>query len=105
MLAGATPVLVHNTGNGPSGTIFRSGDYIFQIYANDHPDPQGHLKGKGYNIQIGQNGKPLPGNPELTSAQQEIVDANKGLIRRSTGKKMAEYNRNHPKDPATGERC
>ncbi|MBW5251788.1 Teneurin-1 [Streptomyces sp. P01-B04] len=105
VLAGATPVLVHNTGNGPSGTIFRSGDYIFQIYANDHPDPHGHLKGKGYNIQIGQNGKPLSGNPELTSAQQKIVDANKGLIRRSIKKKMAEYNRNHPKDPETGERC
>jgi len=92
VIAGNTPVLVHNEdGGGTSGTIFRSGNTVFQIYANDHGPPHGHLKGPGYDIQIGQNGKPIDPDVQLTSAQQKIVDENLGTIRSSIGAKMAEY--------------
>jgi hypothetical protein len=103
VLAGAAAVLVHND-TGASGTVFREAGYVFQIYANDH-DPHGHLKGKGYDIRIGQNGKPLKGEPELNSSQQKLVEKYKSQIRSGLKKKMAEYNRNHPKDPETGERA
>lgn len=105
VFAGATPVLVHND-TGASGTIFEEGGYVFQIYANDKHEPHGHLKGKGYNIRIGQNGKPLKGQPELNRAQQKLMDKYKSLIRSSLKKKMAEFNRNHPKgEDSTRPRC
>jgi hypothetical protein len=82
--------LVHNDGGDSTvGTIFRSGQYTFQIYSNDHGPSHGHLKGDGYDIQLGQNGKPLDPNVTLTREQQKIVDENLGTIRSSIGDRMA----------------
>jgi hypothetical protein len=85
--------------------MFTDGGYSFHIYANDHEPPLGHLIGNGYDIRIGQNGKPTDDGVRLTSAQQGIVDNNIKKIRSSLRAKMAEHNRNHPKDPKTGLRC
>ena len=35
-----------------------------------------HVIGGGKKIRIGQNGKPLKGNPELTKTQQEVIQNN-----------------------------
>ncbi len=78
-------------GDGASGTVFRANGYVFQIYANDHGPPHGHLKGNGADIQLGQNGKPLDPGTQLTSAQQKVVNENLGRIRSSIGAKMAEF--------------
>ncbi len=97
VLAGTTPVLVHNDDDGFSGTVFRDGAYRFQIYSNDHGPAHGHLIGpgiKGDGIQIGQNGKPLNSNVELSRAQQQVIDNNLGSIRRAIRKSMAAYRLN-----------
>jgi hypothetical protein len=95
VLAGDTPVLVHNDGGDSTvGTIFRSGSYSFQIYSNDHGPGHGHLKGNGYDIQLGQNGKPLDPNITLTKEQQQIVDDNIQTIRKSVGARMAAFKAN-----------
>jgi hypothetical protein len=88
-------VLVHNRGDdGPYGTVFRDRGYVFQIYSNDHGPPHGHLKGEGYDIQLGQNGKPLDPDITLTRGQQQIVDDHIGEIRLSIGDSMKAYKAN-----------
>jgi len=97
VLVGDTPVLVHNQPeNEPiSGTIARGPDGMtIQIYANDHGPPHAHLKGRGFDIQIGQNGKPVHADVELNSRQQKFVNDNLKTIRNKIGAKMAEYKRN-----------
>ncbi|MEU8001236.1 polymorphic toxin-type HINT domain-containing protein [Catellatospora sp. NPDC049111] len=104
VLAGDTPVLVHND-NGPSGVIARGPKGMsISIYANDHWPPHAHLKGNGFDIRIGQNGKPVNKGVVLTSAQEKFVKDNLKTLRNSMRAKMAEYNKNHPKDPVTGKR-
>jgi RHS repeat-associated protein len=105
VVVGGVAVLVHNDDEPISGTMFRDGPYTFEIYANDHVPPHGHLKAEGVDIQIGQNGKPVDSGVELTRAQRRVVERNLATIRDSLRRKMAEYNRNHPKDPVTGKRC
>jgi hypothetical protein len=51
------------------------------IHSNDHPPPHAHVLGGGPETRIGQNGRPLRGDPELTRRQQEVIDANRGQIR------------------------
>lgn len=94
VLAGTTPVLVHNDDDGFSGTVFRDGPYRFQIYSNDHGPAHGHLIGpeiKGDGIQIGQNGKPLNSKVQLSRAQQQAIDNNLSAIRKSIGKSMLAF--------------
>jgi len=92
VLAGNTPVLVHNDGDYPtSGTIVSRGTMKIQIYANDHGPPHAHLKDGRFDIQIGQNGKPLNEDVTLNSRQQAFVDENVKTIRGSIGAKMREY--------------
>ncbi|WP_412748237.1 polymorphic toxin-type HINT domain-containing protein [Krasilnikovia sp. M28-CT-15] len=92
VLAGNTPVLVHNDGEYPtSGTIVSRGTMKIQIYANDHGPPHAHLKDGKFDIQIGQNGKPLNSDVTLNSKQQAFVDENIKTIRGSIGAKMREY--------------
>ncbi|UQU65996.1 hypothetical protein COUCH_06750 [Couchioplanes caeruleus] len=91
VLAGSTPVLVHNDGNYPtSGTIVSRGTMKVQIYANDHGPPHAHLKDGRSDIQIGQNGKPLDRDVTLNSRQQAFVDENIKTIRGSIKAKMRE---------------
>jgi hypothetical protein len=42
-----------------------------------------HVEGEGPATRIGQNGKPLKGDAELSSTQQRVVDNNKSLIRKA----------------------
>ncbi|WP_212826971.1 RHS repeat-associated core domain-containing protein [Catellatospora sp. TT07R-123] len=96
VLAGNTPILVHNDGGEPtSGTIARGPQGMtIQIYANDHGPAHAHLKGQGFDIQIGQNGKPLDENIQLNSRQQAFVDDNIKTIRGRIGAKMREHRLN-----------
>lgn len=96
VLAGATPVLVHNQDDA-AGEVFRDGSHRFQIFSNDHGPAHGHLMGpgiKGHGIQIGQNGKPLKENVQLSRAQQKVIDDNLGSIRKAIRKSMAAYKAN-----------
>ncbi|MFI6015039.1 DUF4160 domain-containing protein [Streptomyces sp. NPDC051243] len=52
-----------------------------QIYSNDHAPPHAHVKGKGAEVRIGQNGKPLAGDPELSRHQPAVVTENIRTIR------------------------
>lgn len=97
VMVGATPVLVHNGTGGVAGTVFRDGAYKFQIFSNDHGPAHGHLMGpgiKGHGIQIGQNGKPLDPDVQLSRAQQEVIGRNLGAIRNAIRDSMAAYRLN-----------
>ncbi|RPF36342.1 DUF4160 domain-containing protein [Streptomyces sp. TLI_185] len=63
------------------GTIVNQDGVKIQIYSNDHAPPHAHVKGKGAEVRIGQNGKPLAGDPELTRHQQSVVTENIRTIR------------------------
>ncbi|MFI2375403.1 RHS repeat-associated core domain-containing protein [Streptomyces sp. NPDC018964] len=99
VLAGDTSLLVHNAGGSDdpgsfSGTVFRDGKYRFQIYSNDHGPAHGHLLGpgiKGHGIQIGQNGKPLDTDVQLSKDQQRVIDNNLREIRKAIRKSMAAH--------------
>jgi hypothetical protein len=106
-------VLVHN--NGPcdvkptkgggkftepsmpeSKVVEEDGVTIEHYYkSGDHGPPHVHVEGKGAKTRIGQNGKPLEGDPELSAAQARVVSGNKALIRRVVKKigKYANYQR------------
>jgi hypothetical protein len=94
----ASEILVHNAGDdSPVGMVFRDGQYKFQIFSNDHAPAHGHLQGpgiKGHGIQIGQNGKPLDPNIQLSAAQQRVVDDNLNAIRKSIRGYMKWYKQN-----------
>ncbi|MFD5904695.1 polymorphic toxin-type HINT domain-containing protein [Streptomyces microflavus] len=99
VLAADTSVLVHND-DSSVGTVFRDGSFKFQIFSNDHGPAHGHLMGpgiKGHGIQIGQNGKPLDPNLQLNRGQQEVIDKNLSVIRKSIRKSMAAYRLNKAK--------
>jgi hypothetical protein len=96
LVPGYAALLVHND-DSPTGTVFRSGSYRFQMYPNDHGPAHRHLIGPGIGgdgIQIGQNGKPLDPDVTLTPAQQKVIDENLGTIRSAIGKYTAWYRNN-----------
>jgi hypothetical protein len=66
---------------GPVGEVVREGGIRIVINSRDHGPPHAHVLGGGPATRIGQNGKPLGGDPELTSRQQEVVDNNRSEIR------------------------
>lgn len=59
----------------------------------DHPPAHAHVNGGGPSTRIGPNGKPLAGQPELSSRQRAAVEANIAAIRRAINKigKWLEY--------------
>ncbi|WP_118082452.1 DUF4160 domain-containing protein [Streptomyces sp. CC0208] len=63
------------------GTIVSQDGVRIQIYSNDHAPAHAHVKGKGDEVRIGQNGKPLAGDPELSRHQQAVVTENIRTIR------------------------
>lgn len=73
------------------GTMVNERGVRIQIYSNDHAPPHAHVKGGGDETRIGQNGRPLAGDPELSRRQQEVVNANRNLIRDT----IREYMRQH----------
>ncbi len=65
-------------GNGVKVEHYYRGD--------DHAPAHAHVVGGGRTTRIGANGKPLHGDPELTSAQRAVIDENKSAIRKSVNK-------------------
>ena len=51
--------------------------------SGDHGPAHLHVEGEGAETRIGQNGKPLSGDPPLSSTQRDVVEANKGAIRKA----------------------
>ncbi|WP_395363640.1 hypothetical protein ACHGLA_25510 [Streptomyces sp. YH02] len=76
------------------GTIVSQGGVTIQIYSNDHAPPHAHVKGKGTEVRIGQNGKPLAGDPELSRLQKAVVDSNLRTIRENIRVAMERYKAN-----------
>jgi Domain of unknown function (DUF4160) len=78
----------------PVGEIFRQEGVKIVIYSNDHAPPHAHVIGGGTETRIGQNGKPLAGDPELTKKQQKVVDDNINAIRDAISEYMRWYREN-----------
>ncbi|HEY4289739.1 MAG TPA: polymorphic toxin-type HINT domain-containing protein [Puia sp.] len=96
----ASRVLVHNSGpcnvqvprkqagkftepTLPDKTIVSEEGVTVEHYykSTDHGPAHAHVKGKGPSTKIGQNGKPLSGEANLSAAQQKIISNNKAAIR------------------------
>src|SRR5690554_3839433 len=77
----------------PPKSIAKNGDIEIMHYtkSGDHGPAHMHVKGGGKEIRIGQNGKPLKGEPELSGAQQKMIKENKSAIRKA-GKKIGKWN-------------
>jgi hypothetical protein len=84
----------------PAKTIVEQGGVKIVHYtaSGDHGPAHLHVTGKGPEVRIGQNGKPLKNNPELSAAQQNVVNENKAAIRKSVDK-IQRYHRFHNTDP------
>ncbi|MGH3693492.1 MAG: RHS repeat-associated core domain-containing protein [Pseudonocardiaceae bacterium] len=80
--------LIGGCGKSPVGKIVDERGVKVKINSNDHAPPHAHVEGGGGKTRIGQNGKPLKGDPELTSRQKEVVDANRKEIRDSISNYM-----------------
>jgi RHS repeat-associated protein len=78
----------------PVGEILRQDGIKIVIYSNDHAPPHAHVIGGGTETRIGQNGKPLAGDPELTKKQQKVVDDNINTIRDAIGEYMRWFREN-----------
>jgi hypothetical protein len=58
----------------------------FYCSQGDHGPPHLHVTGKGDETRIGQNGFPLENDPPLSRDQQEVVEANQRIIRKTLRK-------------------
>ncbi|MER5886683.1 hypothetical protein ABT160_22895 [Streptomyces sp. NPDC001941] len=76
------------------GTIVNEGGVTIQIYSNDHAPPHAHVKGKGTEVRIGQNGRPLAGDGELSRLQKAVVDNNLRTIRENIRVAMERFKAN-----------
>jgi hypothetical protein len=70
-----------------------------EIYSNDHGPPHAHVwQGSGdkkmNETTIGQDGKPLAGDPPLTKKQQRVVERNREKIRDHIRKYMQWHKEN-----------
>jgi RHS repeat-associated protein len=74
--------------NLPPKVIAQGNGVRVQHYyrSGDHGPAHAHVLGGGRETRIGQNGRPLRGDPELTSAQREVVQDNRSRIRRALGR-------------------
>lgn len=61
----------------PPHVIVNDGGITIQHFyrSGDHGPPHLHLDGGGVSTRIGQNGRPLAGDPPLLPAQQTIIAA------------------------------
>jgi hypothetical protein len=74
----------------PPKTVASEGEVSIEHYtrSGDHGPPHLHVKGGGPETKIGQAGKPIEGAPELTPAQQAVVEDNRAAIRRALDRIM-----------------
>jgi len=61
---------------------------IIQHYyhGNDHGPAHAHVSGRGPEVKIGPNGKPIKGEPELSGVQKRVIQNNLSAIRRALNK-------------------
>lgn len=79
----------------PNGKIVDENGVEVVIHSNDHAPPHAHVTGgNGEETRIGQNGKPLKGDPELSRGQREVVQNNLKGIRDSIRESMRQHARN-----------
>ncbi len=71
--------------NLPGKQIASNGEIEIVHYtrSGDHGPAHLHVKGGGPETKIGQNGKPIKGSPELTTAQKAFIDERKQYIRKA----------------------
>jgi RHS repeat-associated protein len=83
----------------PPKTIVQEGEVSIEHYARsgDHGPAHLHVKGGGPETRIGQNGKPLKGDPELTPTQRLVVQGHLQQIRSAVDKIMSYFNFNRPR--------
>ena len=62
--------------------------------SGDHGPAHLHVRGGGREVKIGQNGKPLKGDPELSIQQKKVVEENIREIRKSV-QQMQKWHRYH----------
>jgi hypothetical protein len=75
-------VLVHN------GCVVNENGVKVMVYPNDHGPPHAHVLSGNRDTRIGQNGKPLKGEGELTRKERDVVERNRGAIRDAVGDAM-----------------
>ena len=52
-------------------------------WTNDaHKPAHAHVIGKGNEVRVGPNGKPLRGQPELSTQQKKVVDNHRKALRK-----------------------
>ncbi len=83
----------------PKTVVEQNGVKIVHYTASgDHAPAHLHVKGQGNEVRIGQNGKPLKNNLELSAAQKKVVAENKAIIRKAINK-IQRYHKFHNTDP------
>jgi RHS repeat-associated protein len=97
--------VVKTIGNkGRPGTIIakENGITIKTYGTNDaHKPAHAHVTGKGSEVRVGPNGKPLKGQPELSTQQKRVVDNHKKALRKEVkaigkeNKKLEENGKNY----------
>jgi hypothetical protein len=66
-----------------------------------HKPAHAHVTGKGSEVRVGPNGKPLKGQPELSTQQKRVVDNHKKALRKEVkaigkeNKKLEENGKNY----------
>jgi len=78
---------------GPGNVADENGVRI-DIYSADHGPPHAHVKSGDRNTRVGQNGKPLKGEGELTATEKEVVENNKKELRNRVRDTMKEHKKN-----------
>ena len=65
----------------------KNGVTVKSYGTNDaHKPAHAHVKGGGDQVRVGANGKPLKGQPELSTKQQKVVSGSKKEIRKEVNK-------------------
>ena len=74
----------------PPKKLAEQHDVVIEHYyrSGDHGPAHAHVHGGGPSTRIGPAGKPLKGQPAMTSAQQAVYDANKSAVRRAINKRV-----------------
>ena len=83
-----------NASDSPVGEIVRENGVKIGIHSNDHAPPHAHVTGGGQETRIGQNGKPIKDDPELTPQQRAVVENNIAEIRDAIGNYMEWFRKN-----------
>jgi RHS repeat-associated protein len=79
----------------PTGAIVKESGATIQRYTGDHGPAHFHVSGpRGGSTRIGQNGRPLRGDPALSSRQNQVVQDNLKWIRRAAKQVMKEFRYN-----------